>query len=72
MSINKEGELSLDEDKEDEKHQEIYDQAGEHLAKLYEGKTIYQLIEEGLEDAKNGRGKPLDQAMADIRKKIGL
>jgi len=71
MSINEEGKLPLDED-DDDKYQEIYDQAGEYLSKLYEGKSIYQHIEEGLEDVRNGRGKPLEQAMADIRKKIGL
>ena len=70
MSINKEGKLPLDED--DDEYQEIYDQAGEYFAKLYEGKSIYQHIEEGIEDIRNGRYKPLDQAMADIRKKIGL
>ena len=72
MSINKEGKFPLAEDDEDDEYQEIYDQVGEYFSKLYGDKSLEDLLEEGLEDARNGRGKPLDQAMADIRKKIGL
>jgi len=43
-----------------------------HFLKLYGDKSLEELLEEGMEDIRNGRVKPLDEAMADIRKKLGL
>ena len=43
-----------------------------HFLKIYSDKSLEELLEEGMEDIRNGRVRPFDEAMADIRKKLGF
>ena len=44
----------------------------EHFMKIYGDKSLEELLEEGMRDVREGRVRPFDEAMADIRNKVGL
>ena len=44
----------------------------EHFMKIYGDKSLEELLEEGMRDVREGRVRPFDEAMADIRNKLGL
>ena len=44
----------------------------EHFTKIYGDKSLEELLEEGMKDIEEGRVRPFEDAMADIRKKLGF
>ena len=44
----------------------------EHFMKKYGDKSLEELLEEGMRDVREGRVRPFDESIADIRKKLGF
>ena len=42
-----------------------------HFIKLYGDKSLEELLEEGMRDVREDRVRPFEDAMADIRNKLG-